>query len=574
MAMKKHWHLKAYNPESATALAEVLDISPVTARILASRGLETPDSANNFLAPSLSGMLDPFMMADMKQAVTRLVRVRQQDEPVCIYGDYDVDGITATALLVSAFSAMGIRANYHIPHRMEDGYGLNREALQQLADQGYHLVISVDCGVTAVEEARLCREIGLDLIITDHHQPLEQLPDAVAVLNPHRPDCPYPFKGLAGVGVAFCLLVALRSSLRELGLLNGNEPDLRQWLDLVALGTIADMVPLTGQNRLLVSAGLQRMGDGCRTGLAALKSVSGIKGPVSGGQVGFRLAPRLNAAGRLESALPGVELLLTNDPAKAARLAQDLDTANIERQQVERRIFDEAEALMQLNGWSDQRFSIVLCSPFWHPGVVGIVASRLVERYFRPAILIAQNEEGGGKGSGRSIPGFHLLDALHASSSHLLRYGGHKAAAGLTVKTDELEAFTTAFEQIAALQLADADLTPVLTIDAELAMDDLSLGLVKEIERLAPFGIGNAEPTLLMRNLRVLEARTVGEGHLKMRLEKDTKIIPAIGWRMAGGPVPTMIDLAGTPEIDTWGGTERLQMRIKGIRPVEGSHGT
>lgn len=574
MVMKKHWHLKAYNPESAAKLAEALDISPVTARILASRGLETPDNAGNFLSPALSGMLDPFLMAGMEQAVSRLVSARQGNESVCIYGDYDVDGITATALLVSAFKSLGIRADYHIPHRMEDGYGLNRDALQLLASQGYQLVISVDCGVTAIEETRFCREIGLDLIITDHHQPLEQLPDAVAVLNPHRPDCPYPFKGLAGVGVAFCLLVALRSSLRKQNLLHGNEPDLRQWLDLVALGTIADMVPLTGQNRLLVSAGLQRMGNGCRTGLAALKSVSGIKGTVSGGQVGFRLAPRLNAAGRLESAMPGVELLLTDDPAIAARLAQELDTANIERQQVERRILDEAEALLELNTWSDQRFSIVLFSPFWHPGVVGIVASRLVERYFRPAILIAQDEAGGGKGSGRSIPGFHLLDALHALSPHLLRYGGHKAAAGLTVRTDELEAFAAGFEQIAASQLADADLTPVLTIDAELAMEDLSLTLVEEIERLAPFGIGNAEPTLLIRNLRVLEARTVGEGHLKMRLEKDKKIIPAIGWRMAGGPVPSLIDLAGTPEIDTWGGTERLQMRVKGIRPAGDSHGT
>jgi single-stranded-DNA-specific exonuclease len=315
------------------------------------------------------------------------------------------------------------------------------------------------------------------------------------------------------------------------------------------------------------------MDGGCRTGLAALKSVSGIKGPVNGGQVGFRLAPRLNAAGRLESALPCVELLLTEDTTKAAHLARELDNANIERQQVERRIFDEAEALMKLTGWSDQRSSIVLFSPFWHPGVVGIVASRLVERYFRPTILIAQDEAGGGKGSGRSIPGLHLLDALHASSSHLLRYGGHKAAAGLTVKADELEAFAAHFEQVASAKLSGVDLTPLLTLDAELSMEELSLALVKEIERLAPFGIGNAEPALLMRNLRVLEARTVGEGHLKMRLEKDGKIIPAIGWRMAGGPVPPLIDLAGTPEIDTWGGTERLQIRLKGIRPAGENHG-
>ncbi|CAH2031659.1 single-stranded-DNA-specific exonuclease RecJ [Trichlorobacter ammonificans] len=567
--MNRHWRLTPYDPAAASRLTRELGLSPVIARILASRGFTTPAAADGFLSPTLAGMTDPGRMAGMEQAVDRLLLARERQEPVCIYGDYDVDGISATALLVSALPVLGIRADYHIPHRMEDGYGLSLDALRQLADQGYRLIISVDCGITALEEARFCRVQGLDLIITDHHQPLEELPDAVAVLNPQRSDCPYPFKGLAGVGVAFCLLVALRSRLREQGLLDGGGPDLRQWLDLVALGTIADMVPLTGQNRLLVSAGLQRMGNGCRTGLAALKAVATVKGAVSCGQVGFRLAPRLNAAGRLESALPGVELLLTDDPARAQLLARELDAANSERQQVERRIFEEAEALMALQGWNEQHASIVLSSPLWHPGVVGIVASRLTERHARPAILLARRDDGSGKGSGRGIARFHLLEALHACAAHLERYGGHRAAAGLTVAPGELDAFATTFERVAAAQLAATDLAPTLSLDAELTPEELNLSLVGELARLAPFGIGNAEPTLLLRGMRVLEARTVGDGHLKMRLEKERTIYPAIGWRMAGGPIPQRVDIACTPELDTWGGGERLQLRLKGIRPEE-----
>lgn len=574
MAMKKHWHLKEYDPLSSALLAADLKVSPVTARILSSRGLDTADTAKGFISPTLSGMLNPFLMAGMDQAVTRLLLARQQGEAVCIYGDYDVDGITATALLVAALPSMGIQADYHIPHRMDEGYGLNLDALKTIAANGYKLVVSVDCGVTALQEADFCRSAGLDLIITDHHQPLEQLPDAIAVLNPHRSDCTYPYKALAGVGVAFNLLVALRSRLKASGLLVENSPDLRQWLDLVAMGTIADMVPLTGQNRLLVAAGLKRMGDGCRIGLAALKEVSGIKGDVNGGQIGFRLAPRLNAAGRLESALPCVELLLTEEAKRAAELAQELDAANSERQQVERRIFDEAESLMKQSGWSDKRYSIVLHSPDWHPGVVGIVASRLVERYFRPTILIAENEDGSGKGSGRSIAGFHLLDTLHASAAHLLKYGGHKMAAGVTVKSNQLADFAALFEQIAEERLRDTDLTPQLLLDAELSVDELTLPLVKEIEQLAPFGMGNPEPTLLMRDLHVQEIRTVGGAHLKMKLEKHGKRFQAIGWRMAGEDIPEQVDLACTPEIDTWGEGERLQLRLKGIRPAEVNHGT
>lgn len=572
--MQTIWNVKEGDPAVAAALATELQLQPATARMLAARGFGDPARAREFLTPTLSGMLDPFLMAGMDAAVERLAQARQRQEQVCIYGDYDVDGVTATALLVSGLTALGLRVGYHIPHRMDDGYGLNSEALRAIRTQGVALCISVDCGVTALEEAQTCRAIGLDLIITDHHQPLEQLPEAVAVINPHRGDCSYPFKGLAGVGVAFNLLVALRARLREQDVFSDNGPDLRQWLDLVALGTVADVVPLVEQNRLLVASGLQRMSNGTRTGLSALKKVSGVSGAVTAGQVGFRLAPRLNAAGRLESAVPGVELLLTDDRSLADRLAQELDEANNLRQGVEQAILQQAVGMVEAAGGVKGRYSIVLASHNWHPGVVGIVASRLVERYHRPTILLAIQEDGTAKGSGRSIPGFHLLEALHACADLLQRYGGHRAAAGAALPAERCDAFAQAFERAAASRLDAAGLTPTLSLDLELEPEELTVALVNDLQRLAPFGAGNPEPLICIRDLRVVERKVVGSDHLRLRLARGGQYINAIAWRMAGRQLPELIDVAGMPEIDTWGGGMRLQLRVKDVRTAEQSHAT
>jgi single-stranded-DNA-specific exonuclease len=567
--MTKQWIIN--NPETdASELAASLGLHPLVARILVARGFADQDSASAFLSPSLASLLDPFGLIDMDKGVERLVLARKAKEQVCIYGDYDVDGVTATALMITGLTALGINAVYHIPNRIDDGYGLNSDALNLIHQSGSHLVISVDCGVTALAEAEFCRRIGLDLIITDHHQPFEQLPDAVAVINPNRSDCGYQFKGLAGVGVAFALLVALRSRLRQSGVFDkATEPDLRQFLDLVALGTIADMVPLVGQNRILVTSGLQRMRHGCRTGLAALKQVAGVKDEVSCGQVGFRLGPRLNAAGRLESAVPGVELLLSADPVKAHHLADELDSANSERQELEAIMVEEAVAMVEAAGGVDNRFSIVLASENWHPGVVGIVASRIAERYHRPAIIIAVTEDGAGKGSGRSITGFHLLDALHASSSLLERFGGHRAAAGITIKADNIEEFAAQFEKAAAARLTTADLVPSIMLDAEAQADQVNMALARDLAKLAPFGMGNPEPVLCLRNLKLIESRTVGGSHLKLRLGSGHHHFNAIGWRLAGTELADHVDLAFCCEIDSWGGGERLQLRIRDIRPTE-----
>lgn len=572
--MHKQWIVKQTDQASVAALSAATGLSTVTSRILATRELTDVTLAKSFLSPSLSAMLDPFLMAGMEQAVQRLLAARVANEPVCIYGDYDVDGISATALLVSGFRAMGLNVGYHIPNRMEDGYGLNSEALSLIKERGCCLAISVDCGVTALDEALHCRSIGLDLIVTDHHQPLEELPDVVAVINPHRPDCVYPFKSLAGVGVAFNLLVALRSRLREQGAFVGSGPDLRVFLDLVALGTIADLVPLVGQNRILVTAGLQRMGEGCRLGLAALKQVAGVKGTVSSGQVGFQLAPRLNAAGRLESAVPGVELLLSSDPKQAAGLADELDGANTERRQVERSIFEEAVAMMDKQSGFEDRRSIVLSSPNWHQGVVGIVASRMVERYYRPTILVAEREDGTGKGSGRSISGFHLLEALHACGGYLQRYGGHRAAAGVTVPLENMAAFAAAFEQAATVQLADQELIPQLLLDAELEPRELTLQLVAELQSLGPFGMGNPTPVLLLKAMQVLDVRTFGQGNVNLRFQKDGVQFRAVGWGMAGRGVPALVDLACTVKIETWNGCEQIKLELKDFRATEATDAT
>lgn len=550
-------------------LSEKLGISTVTATVLVGRGLCDPEQVNDFLSPSFARMPDPGLMRDMDRAVDRLCLARNRGEQVCVYGDYDVDGITGTALLVSFLRRVGIRCEYFIPNRFDDGYGLSRDALDRIVAQGATLIVSVDCGITAVAEARHCRDQGVDLIIVDHHAPKEDLPQACAVLNPLRSDCSYPCKILAGVGVAFNLLVALRSSLRREGCFaDTSEPDIREWLDLVALGTIADVVPLREENRTYVAHGLRRLSATPRPGIRALMRCAGITGTVSAGQVGFRLAPRLNAAGRMESAVPGVDLLLTGDDALATILAEELSAANAERQAVEQRILEEAITMVEQEGTYPARRSIVLASDQWHQGVIGIVASRLVERYHRPTILIACDGEGQGKGSGRSIPGFHLLDAIRVAGVHLDRFGGHRYAAGIGLASDRSAAFAQAFEAEASRQLAESDLQPVLSIDAQIDVDNLTPELVAELKQLEPLGAGNPEPLLLLTGVTVVSQRIVGDKHLKLQLRKQGRTFDAIGFGLGGRTIDSRIDVVCYPEMNVWNGSATLQLKLKDIRPA------
>jgi single-stranded-DNA-specific exonuclease len=515
-------------------------------------------------------MPDPFLLKGVDTTVNRLLLAKAGGESVCIYGDYDVDGISGTALLVSFLRNVGVVCSYFIPNRFDDGYGLNTEALQRIIASGVTLIMSVDCGITSLKEAVYCRQTGVDLIILDHHTPGEHLPEATAVVNPLQPGCLYPFKMLAGVGVAFNLLVALRSRMRMDGLFEAaEEPDLRDWLDLVALGTIADVVPLVGQNRLYAYFGLKKLENCSRPGISALKKVAGIKNQVTCGQVGFRLAPRLNAAGRMESAVPGVDLLLNTNLEECAIIADELDAANSERQSIEHCILEQAIAQVDGSGTYPGCRSIVLSSREWHQGVIGIVASRMVERYHRPTILLAIDELGNAKGSGRSIPGFHLLDALNTCSAYLDRFGGHRYAVGVGLKEENIEGFVAGFETAANRILGDFELVPTLEIDADVTPSEVSLFLVEELQRMEPFGAGNPEPTLMMRGVTVEERRIVGDGHLKLRLSASGQLFNAIAFRQAECPTDGMLDVAFIPESNVWNNKKSLQLRIKAIRKLE-----
>lgn len=568
--MQKKWETRNQGAQAATVPAEGAPARAIVVSILAGRGISRPEDIDRFLAPSLSAMHDPFLLQGMAAAVTRLLSALKNREPVCIYGDYDVDGITGTALLVSFLRAIGMDCRYFIPNRFNDGYGLNRDAIGRIIALGARLIVSVDCGITAVDEAAFCREQGIDLIIVDHHAPGERIPEASAVLNPLQPGCGYPFKSLAGVGVAFNLAVALRAALRDEGAFGAAaEPDLREWLDLVALGTIADVVPLTGLNRVYAYHGLRQLSASSKPGILALKQVAGVRGDVSCGQVGFRMAPRINAVGRMESAVPGVDLLLSPSLEESRMIAVELDDANAERQAIERRIYDDALRMIDESGNYPARRSIVLASEAWHQGVVGIVASRLVERFYRPTVLIALDGEGVARGSGRSIAGFHLLDALRSCSSFLERFGGHRHAAGIGLRADNVAAFAVAFEAEAACLLTDADLVPRLEIDAEVRPEDVTRDLALELKLMEPFGAGNPEPVLVMRGMKVVERRIVGDGHLRLRLSRDGYTFNAIAFRMGERVAQETMDIAFFPEMNEWNGSSSLQLRVKDLRPAE-----
>ncbi len=563
---ERTWSLKEHDDETLGELLAGGDIPPLIARLLSARGIRSREEMKQFLSPSLADMADPFLLKGMAGAVERLAVARERGETVCIHGDYDVDGVTSVALLLTFLQGVGFPAVYVIPLRLEEGYGLSTDGVDEAARLGASVLITVDCGITSLREAAYCREKGVDLIITDHHTPGETLPDALAVINPLQPGCSAPFRQLAGVGLAFKLAIALRSRLRADGCFaNGGEPNLREYLDLAALGTIADLVPLKGENRIIAAFGLRELTASRRTGIRALKKVAAVTDPVGCGDVGFRLAPRLNAAGRLDDARRGVELLLSSDPDEAAVIAAELDAANRERQEIEKEILADALARAR-SATMAGRSAIVMASDTWHPGVIGIVASRVVEAFHRPVILIAL-QDGIGKGSGRSIPALHLHDAIAACSEHLLKFGGHKQAAGLTVDEKTLEAFIAHFDEVVAGQLTEEDFTPVLQIDAELAPEEITPELVGLLAPLRPFGMGNPEPLFMLRGARVLQSRVLKDTHLKLRVAAAGREFEAIGFGMASRGIETgVVDIAFVPELNTWNGRESLQLRLKDIR--------
>jgi len=565
----KKWVLRSQDTERAGELAEALDTIPLVGQILLNRGLGNRDDALQFLNSHLGDLTDPFLINDMDRAVERIITALQNDEKILIYGDYDVDGVTATSLLLLFLRDLGFSAYYYIPNRVHEGYGINVESIRRFHREGISLIITVDCGISSVKEISLAKSLGLGVVVTDHHEPPAELPDADALINSLLENRSFPYKFLSGVGMAFYLLAGIRKGLRENGFFKDRpEPALLDYLDLVAVGTIADIVPLTGLNRILVRAGLEQINIKPRLGIRTLLSVCGIPlGQVDSTAVAYRLAPKINAAGRLSDASAGVRLLTTESAPDAERLAGYLDIENVERQRIEARIFNEAVDKITSMGLDDGRRSIVLYSPDWHPGVVGIVASRLMEKYYRPTVLLCM-EDGICKGSARGIPSFHLYQGLTSCKDLLMEYGGHKYAAGIRMAEDKIDLFQERFEQVVRDTVPDEGFIPVMTLDAAATLADMNLREVEKFQALSPFGAGNPEPVILFSDVRIVNPRIVGGSHLSFVVSQNGNSIEAIAFRQAHelDSLGESMDLAVVPEVQTWRGTEKVKLRVKGMR--------
>jgi single-stranded-DNA-specific exonuclease len=557
----KLWVFRNIDPLSRAALAQALSISAATASLLLARGVTTPAEASTWMSHQLPH--DPFLIPDMEQAVERLHRAVLTHEQICFYGDYDVDGMSATSLYLSFFGSRGANVRGYVPHRKREGYGLNLEAVQRLRDEGISLLVTSDCGTTSHREVTLANQLGMDVIVTDHHQTDEQMPPAVAVMNPHRDGARYPFRGLCSAGLAYKVAQAYELQYGQAGV------PLESLLDLVALATIADVVPLQDENRRFVREGLVQISRGARCGIRALKQVAGITRDCSAETIAFKLAPRLNAAGRLDHAMLGVQLLTTESPAEAQQLADRLEQLNRERQKIEADLMSEAIEAVQ-----EQELppALVLASRRWHVGVVGIAAARLVERFHRPTIVIAIDEQGIGKGSARTIGSFDLYKGLAACRDLVEAFGGHPSAAGVTVRESRLDEFRDRFSSVVAEWAQGAATVPMLHVDAEVLLSDVTAKLIAEIGTFHPFGAGNPEPTFAVKGLEVMDSRTVGEKHLKMTVRQGRSMpFDSIGFGMKslvdrGIPARVPVDLAFFPEFNHWNGYDRIQLRIRDVR--------
>ncbi len=554
----------ALDEDSVVNLAGSLTVSKPIARLLMHRGYADAEAAKKFLRPRLDQLHSGSAMMSLDIAVDRLVRAIRAGELIMIHGDYDVDGICSTTLLVRAIRGFGGNVVPFIPNRMTDGYDLGAAGVARAIELGARVVVTCDCGTTALEPVLALNQAGIDVVISDHHLPRESLPVSLALLNPRRPDCDYPDKDLAAVGVAFKLALALASALGV------SDAFIWKMLDLVALATVADVASLRGENRIFVRYGMRMISETENVGLRALLRASGMDGkPLTAGRIGFTLAPRLNAAGRLGQALRGVDLLLTDSTHEANTIARELEELNQRRQSLDRATLDDARTMAEpmVNGGA---VGLVLAKEGWHPGVIGIVASRIVEEFSRPAMLIAMEGELG-KGSGRSVSGFDLHSALGQCADLLIRFGGHRAAAGITIAASNLDAFTERFDIVAKSRLAPEDLVPELRVDAEIELDQATLDLETTLRHFEPFGVGNPAPVFAARNVVSLGApRLVGRDGLKLTLLGNGGTqIEAIGWGMAAlAPAiapGAALDVAFRLERDEYNGVSRLQARLADV---------
>ena len=565
--MNSRWSIAETQPLLADTLARELNLPPLLARCLVNRGHTDPAAASAFLEPRLKQLADPFLLPNMAAAVDRLYAARERAEPLVIFGDYDVDGVSSTALLVEVLRELGWRADFYLPSRFEEGYGLSRDGVENcLTKFNVPLLLAVDCGSTAVETIAWLRERGVDVIVLDHHQVSTPAPDAVALVNPQLGGAgERSFRELCSAGLAFKLAHALVKRGRELGLPEAQRFDIRSLLDLVALGTIADLVPLTGENRILVTAGLERLATTTRPGLMALKQVAQVADPVDAFAVSFQLAPRLNAAGRLENATAALDLLLAASVPEAEPLALALDTQNRERQNIERGLADQIIARLRQRFDPARDFVIVEGELLWHIGVVGIVASRVLREFHRPTLILG-GEGDEWRGSGRSIEGFDLAAALRECGDLLVRHGGHAMAAGVTVRSDRVDELRARLNQLAQRALTPDLLRPLLRLDAELRPGELTLAVLEEVNALAPFGQGNPGVQLVLRGLRLMappQRMGAVQQHVKLRASDSRLNYEIVWWRAGDAALPDgAFDLAFAPEINEFKGRRTLQLKL------------
>src|ERR1051325_5205239 len=560
----KRWIVREHDAEKATSLARVLGVSPILAALLINRGYVDEHAARVFLSPTYDQLHEPYAMRGMKEAVVRLKHAVETREPVLIYGDYDVDGTTGTAVLLRALKLLGANAGFHIPHRFTEGYGIQQAALEKAVADGYKLVVSIDCGIRAHEPLYWAQDNGLDVIITDHHLPDEEsgAPPALAVLNPNQAGCPYPDKNLAGVGVAFKLVHAL---FREYG----REAQVPAFMKVVAIGTVADVAKLTGENRTIVAIGLKDLARVANPGLRALIDVAGCGDGtgMTAYDLGFRLGPRINAAGRMDAARAVVELFDTRDSDEARRLANHLDARNEERKTVQQQIIDLAVA--ELEDPTDC-YVAVIAGEGWHRGVIGIAASKIAERVHRPCVVLSIDGDMA-HGSGRSIEAYHLLNGLTACADLFEKFGGHSHAAGIAIKTERIAELRRRLNEHAASCLTADDLEPRVHVDLELAPDAVTFGLARELDALEPFGAGNPRPVFVTRNLRCLsEPSVIKDRHLKLRLTgPQNRPLEAVWWNCIEGETPQLngsIELAYTIETSPWNGDFKMQLNVVDLR--------
>lgn len=559
--MNKKWECYNNNNEEVEKIANEFNVSKLLATILSNKKISKKEDIEKFLSPTRNDFHDPFLMPDMKIAVDRIIKAIETKEKIMIYGDYDVDGITSITVLKQFLADRGIVADTYIPNRLDEGYGLNKKAIEEIAKQNYTLMITVDCGISGIEEVEYANSLGIETIITDHHEQAETIPNALAVVDAKRKDNKYPFNQLAGVGVVFKLIQAIGFSL---GL---EEKEYLKYLDLVCVGTISDIVPLVDENRVIAKLGLKLVEVTRNLGLKTLLDTVGYK-KIDSITISFGVAPRINACGRMGYQEEALKLFLTKDLEEAKNISNKLNEYNKERQDKEKRIF--AEAIEKIEKGEKDKSCIILGNENWHHGVIGIVASKVTDMYFKPSILICFEEQGDGKGSGRSIPGFDLHEALTKCDKYIEKFGGHSMAIGITVKKDNFEEFKKQFEEYA--KNSDIDkIIPIIYIDEEITLKDINLKAVQELQLLEPFGEGNKMPLFLYKNLKIDSIRALSEGkHLKLTLKDDNMLIDAIGFNMGDYTndylIGDKVDVVGNLEINSFNGIDKVQINLKDIR--------